>query len=155
MNGPISPRRVALEGLSQIIGEGRMLSEVMSDDVWMALTPPERATAQRLTTETLRYLGRADHLLTPHLQRQPPLKVMNILRMATVELMTGGAAHGVVNEAVKLAGSTKKTAPMKGLVNAVLRKIAAEGPEAWPALRAPRLAITTILTGGATISVFV
>ncbi|WP_439124888.1 transcription antitermination factor NusB, partial [Marivita sp.] len=104
MPAPASPRLVALDGLSQIIGEGRMLSDVISDQVWLELTPPERATAQRLITETLRYLGRADHVLTSNLQRQPPLRVMNLLRMATVELMTGGAAHGVVNEAVKLAG---------------------------------------------------
>ncbi|MCK0150218.1 methyltransferase domain-containing protein [Marivita sp. S6314] len=139
MPAPISPRRAALEGLSQIIGEGRMMSDVVSDDVWMALSPPERATAQRLMTETLRYLGRADHLLTPLLQRQPPLKVMNLLRMATVELMTGGAAHGVVNEAVKMAGATKKTAPMKGLVNAVLRKITAIDASDWDAAPDTRL----------------
>ena len=131
MPAPASPRLVALDGLSQIIGEGRMLSDVISDPVWQDLTPPERATAQRLVTETLRYLGRADHVLTPNLQRQPPLRVMNLLRMATVELMTGGAAHGVVNEAVKLAGRNKKTAPMKGLVNAVLRKITALDASAW------------------------
>ncbi|WP_292289090.1 RsmB/NOP family class I SAM-dependent RNA methyltransferase [Marivita sp.] len=131
MPAPASPRLVALDGLSQIIGEGRMLSDVISDPVWQDLTPPERATAQRLVSETLRYLGRADHVLTPNLQRQPPLRVMNLLRMATVELMTGGAAHGVVNEAVKLAGRNKKTAPMKGLVNAVLRKITALDASAW------------------------
>jgi 16S rRNA (cytosine967-C5)-methyltransferase len=128
---PASPRLVALDGLSQIIGEGRMVSDVISDPVWQELTPPERATAQRLISETLRYLGRADHLLSPNLQRQPPLRVMNLLRMATVEFMTGGAAHGVVNEAVKLAGRNKKTAPMKGLVNAVLRKITALDTTVW------------------------
>ena len=133
MPAPASPRLVALDGLSQIIGEGRMLSDVISDPVWHELTPPVRATAQRLMSETLRYLGRADHLLTPNLQRQPPLRVMNLLRMATVEYMTGGAAHGVVNEAVKLAGRNKKTAPMKGLVNAVLRKITSLDATAWEA----------------------
>ncbi len=133
MPAPTSPRLVALDGLSQIIGEGRMLSDVISDPVWQDLTPPERATAQRLISETLRSLGRADHLLTSHLNRQPPLRVMNLLRMATVEFMTGGAAHGVVNEAVKLAGRAKKTAPMKGLVNAVLRKITAMEVAAWDA----------------------
>lgn len=131
MPAPASPRLVALDGLSQIIGEGRMVSDVISDPVWQELTPPERATAQRLISETLRYLGRADHLLSPNLQRQPPLRVMNLLRMATVEFMTGGAAHGVVNEAVKLAGRNKKTAPMKGLVNAVLRKITALDTTVW------------------------
>ncbi|MCI5109639.1 MAG: methyltransferase domain-containing protein [Marivita sp.] len=131
MPSPTSPRLAALDGLSQIIGEGRMLSDVTGDAAWQELSPPERATAQRLITDTLRFLGRADHLLTPHLNRHPPLRVMNLLRMATVELMTGGAAHGVVNEAVKLAGRNRKTAPMKGLVNAVLRKITAIDASAW------------------------
>lgn len=126
-----SPRLVALDGLSQIIGEGRMMSDVMQDAIWPDLSPSDRAAAQRLMTETLRYLGRADHVLAPFLQRQPPLRVMNLLRMATVELMAGGAAHGVVNEAVHLAGRNKKTAPMKGLVNAVLRKVTAIDPELW------------------------
>lgn len=127
----VSPRLIALDGLSQIIGEGRMLSDVTNDDVWSDLSPSERATAQRLMIETLRYLGRADHVLKPFLQRPPPLRVMNLLRMATVELMAGGAAHGVVNEAVKLAGRNKKTAPMKGLVNAVLRKVTAVDEAQW------------------------
>ncbi len=131
MPAPTSPRLAALDGLSQIIGEGRMLSEVITDAAWHDLSPAERATAQRLMTETLRFLGRGDHLLTPHLNRQPPLRVMNLLRMATVELMSGGAAHGVVNEAVNLAARNRKTAPMKGLVNAVLRKVTAMDPAAW------------------------
>ncbi|WP_292287126.1 transcription antitermination factor NusB [Marivita sp.] len=133
MPAPASPRRVALDGLSQIIGEGRILSDVMADPLWQDLTPAERAAAQRLVTDTLRYLGRADHLLASNLQRTPPLKVMNLLRLATVELMTGGAAHGVVNDAVNLAAGNKKTAPMKGLVNAVLRKITALDQSAWDA----------------------
>lgn len=133
MPAPASPRRVALDGLSQIIGEGRMLSEIMGDPLWQDLTPAERAAAQRLVTDTLRYLGRADHLLASNLQRTPPLKVMNLLRLATMELMTGGAAHGVVNDAVNLAAGNKKTAPMKGLVNAVLRKITALDQSAWNA----------------------
>lgn len=133
MPAPASPRRVALDGLSQIIGEGRMLSEIIGDPLWQDLTPAERAATQRLVTDTLRYLGRADHLLASNLQRMPPLKVMNLLRLATMELMTGGAAHGVVNDAVNLAAGNKKTAPMKGLVNAVLRKITALDQSAWTA----------------------
>lgn len=133
MPAPTSARLAALDGLSQIIGEGRMLSDIVTDASWHDLSPAERATAQRLVTETLRFLGRADHLLTPHLNRQPPLRVMNLLRMATVELMSGGAAHGVVNEAVNLAARNRKTAPMKGLVNAVLRKITAMDAVAWEA----------------------
>ena len=71
--------------------------------------------------------------------KYPPLTVRNALRVGTVELCQGGAAHGVVNAMVDLVASHKKLSHLKGLTNAVLRKIAAEGPDAWDALRAPRL----------------
>ena len=51
----------------------------------------------------------------------------------------GGDAHGVVNEAVALVGQDKRTFAMKGLVNAILRKVADTGHEQWELLRAPRL----------------
>ena len=129
----VSPRQIALDGLSQIIGEGRMMSDVVADAGWSDLSPAERAAAQRLISESLRFLGRADHILKPFLKRPPPLRVTNLLRMATVELMAGGAAHGVVNDAVKIAGRSKKTAPMKGLINAVLRKVAVAEQAQWHA----------------------
>jgi 16S rRNA (cytosine967-C5)-methyltransferase len=72
-------------------------------------------------------------------RKAPALHVRNILRLATVELCSGGDAHGVVNEAVALAAADRKGQHMKGMVNAVLRKIAANGPEEWARLRVPRL----------------
>ena len=90
-----------------------------------------RARAQRLALETLRGLERADRLLAKHIRKNPPLGVRNILRLAVVELCRGGDAHGIVNEAVALAGNSKRTASFKGLINAVLRKVAQTGPEDW------------------------
>ena len=63
----------------------------------------------------------------------------NALRLGTVELCQGEAAHGVVNAMVGITGADRRHAQLKGLVNAVLRKIAAEGPRTWPLLRVPRL----------------
>jgi len=51
----------------------------------------------------------------------------------------GGEAHGVVNDAVSTVAADKRRAALKGMVNAVLRKIAADGPAAWARLRVPRL----------------
>lgn len=59
--------------------------------------------------------------------------------MATQELCNGGDAHGIVNEAVSLTAAGKRTKHMKGLVNAVLRKVAQSGPAEWSTLRVPRL----------------
>lgn len=135
----VQARRSAVYLLDQVIGEGRLLSECIAAGALDRLQPAERATAQRLALDTLRGLERADRLLQKHLKKYPPLTVRNALRVATVELCQGGAAHGVVNSAVSVVGANKRTASMKGLVNAVLRKVADAGPEAWNALRVPRL----------------
>lgn len=135
----ISARRVAHHLLDQIIGEGRLMPELLAAGALDRLDPADRARAQRLALDTLRGLERADRLLERHLRKAPPLSVRNMLRLATVEICMGGDAHGVVNEAVAIVGADKRTGALKGLVNAVLRKIAAEGPAAWAKLRVPRL----------------
>ncbi|MBV1926058.1 MAG: methyltransferase domain-containing protein [Rhodobacteraceae bacterium] len=135
----LGARRSAIYLLDQVLGEQRLLSESLGAGVLDRLPPQDRARAQRLATETLRGLERADRLLHKHLRKKPPLTVHNALRLGTVELCQGEAAHGVVNAMVQIVSGNKRNGNLKGLVNAVLRKIAAEGPAAWPELRAPRL----------------
>ncbi|WP_282119553.1 RsmB/NOP family class I SAM-dependent RNA methyltransferase [Ruegeria atlantica] len=132
-------RRSAIYLLDQILGEGRLLSECLAAGALDRLAPEDRARAQRLTLETLRGLERADRLLENHLNRTPALTVHNALRLGAVELCHGEAAHGVVNSMVDIVGRSRKHGRLKGLMNAVLRKVAAEGPEAWPKMRVPRL----------------
>ncbi|WP_170360703.1 RsmB/NOP family class I SAM-dependent RNA methyltransferase [Ruegeria arenilitoris] len=132
-------RRSAIYLLDQILGEGRLLSECLAAGALDRLAPEDRARAQRLTLQTLRGLERADRLLDNHLNRTPALTVHNALRLGAVELCQGEAAHGVVNSMVEIVGRSRKHVRLKGLVNAVLRKVAAEGPEAWPKMRVPRL----------------
>ena len=135
----IPARRSAIYLLDQVLDEGRLLSECLGSGALDHLPVDDRARAQRLATETLRGLERADRLLKKHLRKSPPMSVRNALRLGTVELCRGGAAHGVVNAMVTIVGGHKRHGKLKGLVNAVLRKIAVEGPEAWAALRPPRL----------------
>ncbi|MDV4144882.1 RsmB/NOP family class I SAM-dependent RNA methyltransferase [Shimia sp. FJ5] len=135
----VQARRSAVYLLDKVIGEGRLMSELIGAGALDKLEPEDRARAQRLALETLRGMERADRILQKHLAKYPPLTVRNALRLATVELCAGGAAHGVVNAAVEIVGRNKRTASMKGLVNAVLRKVAADGQDIWPTLRVPRL----------------
>ena len=136
MAQPTPARLAAVDLLDQVMVLGIPLSETRRLD---DLAPAERAAALRMATETLRGLPRADHLLKGHLRKLPAVRVRNILRLGTVELCNGGAAHGVVSDCVEIAAKGRRTQGAKGLINAVLRKIAAEGPEAWPKLRVPRL----------------
>ncbi|MFK7870057.1 MAG: RsmB/NOP family class I SAM-dependent RNA methyltransferase [Roseobacter sp.] len=135
----VAARSKAVQLLDQIIGEGRLMSELQSTGMLDKLPADDRARAARLALETLRGIERADRLLQKHLKKNPPLHVRNVLRMGTVELCQGAAGHGVVNACVQIVSRHRTLSHLKGLVNAVLRKIADSGPEAWEALRAPRL----------------
>ena len=134
-----TPRRSAVYLLDQVLGEGRLMSDLIASGKLDRLSPPDRARAQRLANDTLRGLDRADRLLNRQLRKPPALHVHNILRLGTVELCMGGDAHGVVNELVSLMGNDRRHAKLKGLVNAVLRKMAGDAGKPWKDLRLPRL----------------
>ncbi|UYV37163.1 methyltransferase domain-containing protein [Rhodobacteraceae bacterium D3-12] len=138
-HAPMSARRSAVYLLDQVLDEQHLLSEALASGALSRLDPADRARAQRLATQTLRGMERADRLLQKHLRKQPPMHVRNVMRLATVELAHGGDAHGVVNEAVNIVASHKRHNRIKGLVNAVLRKMTVDAPEKWESLRIPRL----------------
>jgi len=135
----IPARRSAIYLLDQIIGEGKLMAELLGAGALDRLDPGDRARAQRLATETLRGLERADRLLQKNLQKYPPLTVRNALRVGAVELAQGAAAHGVVNDMVNIVARHKRYGHLKGLTNAVLRKMADAAPTQWETLRIPRM----------------
>ena len=131
-------RRVAVELLGDVTGQRRLLSEALPRHT-APLAPAERARAQRLALTTLRAMDRADRMLGPHLTKRPPARVMSILRLGVTEICELGApAHAVVNAAVALAGADRRMSRFRGLVNAVLRKVAGEA-DRWQSLPIPRL----------------
>ncbi len=133
----IAPRRAAHHLLQQVIEEGRLLSELLGGGALDHLAPEDRARAQRLATDALRMLDRSDRMLKPFLTKEPPVYVQNALRLGTLEIVQGAAAYGVVNAYVEIVGRNHHTARLKGLVNAVLRKVADKGPDAWAKMPAP------------------
>jgi 16S rRNA (cytosine967-C5)-methyltransferase len=135
----LTPRAAAIHVLDQVLGEGRLMSDLLAGGALQSLAPADRARAQRLAGDTLRGLARADRLLARHLRKPPPLPVRNVLRAGTVELALGGDAHGVVNEAVEIVGRHPRHSRLKALVNAVLRKMVEEAPAKWHDLRQPGL----------------
>src|SRR5210317_1972830 len=118
----IAARKSAIYLLDQVLGEGRLMSELSAAGALDRLMPEDRARAARLSQDTLRGLERADRLLQKHLKKNPPLTVRNALRVGTVELCAGEAAHGVVNAMVEIVSRHRRYGHLKGLTNAVLRK---------------------------------
>ena len=131
----VAARAHAAEILDGILGEGRMLSEVYAPD----LAPADRARGLRLAEAVLRHVEPIDRVLDRHLRKAPPLTARNVLRLAVMELAQGAAAHGVVNAAVEIVRSGKRTAHLAGLVNAVLRALPEGDPLAGlPPQKLPR-----------------
>lgn len=135
-------RAAAIGLVAAVTGEGRLMSDLLP--AALAALPPEgRARAQRLAMETLRWADRADRLLGPYLRLKPGPVPMAALRLGVWEICAGGGqAAGVVNDCVAAVRVSKDTGGGPGgagLVNAVLRRVAAEGPAKWPTLPLPRL----------------
>jgi 16S rRNA (cytosine967-C5)-methyltransferase len=133
MTDGIAARAAAVALLDAVLGEGRMLSGV--DDLLAGVAAPDRARAMRLAMSVLRAMEGVDQVISPHLRRVPPLTVVNVLRLAVVEIAGGAAAHGVVNTAVEIVRQGRRTEHLTGLVNAVLRKLPPGDPLAGAAVQ--------------------
>ena len=133
----INPRRAAVRLMDGVLGKGALMPEMLTSGVLDKLDPSEKARAQRLALDSLRWLDRSDRMLGPFLQRKPELMVHNVLRLSVMELcVEGAAAHGVVNAAVAMVKADKEHHRASGMVNAVLRKI---DPTKWDKLPVSRL----------------
>lgn len=129
------PRVAAAAMLTAVLAERVALDDAMLPE----LPPPDRARALRLAAGVLRNLDRCDRVLGTHMRRKPPVEVLNLLRVAVLELAQGGAAHGVVGAAVAAVRGLPGGDSFAGLANAVLRKVADDVPDfaAMPVQRLP------------------
>ncbi len=134
----IDPTREAAFALLQaVLTKNTSLDAAL--DALPAMAPRDKAAAHRLAASVLRHTGTLDAVLEPYLQREPPLPVRHVLWLgAAASLFLKAPAHAAVGTAVNLARA-KKLAPFAGLVNAVLRKVAAAGAAALEELDSPKL----------------
>lgn len=138
-SGGIPARKSALWMLGRILQDHKLIAELVGQGGLDRLDPADRARAQRLATDTLRHLQSADALIKRHVQKTPPVEVLNVLRLGAVELAQGASAHGVVNDLVSIVGKSKRHNRLKGLVNAVLRKLADHAAQDWNTQPTPTL----------------
>jgi 16S rRNA (cytosine967-C5)-methyltransferase len=137
---PVSARLIALDVLDRVLGEARPLEETFTGHPTLALLDTrDRAFARLLVTSVLRRLGQVDALLDQVVRTRPKaIRVHNLLRLGVAQLLfLDTPAHAAVAETVALVSGQHGYA--KGLVNAVLRRVARKGRERVAQYDAARL----------------
>jgi 16S rRNA (cytosine967-C5)-methyltransferase len=133
----LSPGRRAAADALAAVGRGRRL-DLALDAAARGLAERERRFAHEAAYGTMRMRGRLDHLLSLRLERDlavldPP--VLDALRLGAYQLlfMDGVPAYAAVSQAV-LQARASGSGRAAGLVNAVLRALAAAGddPSSYP-----------------------
>src|SRR5437764_337064 len=105
------------------------MDEGLTHPALAVLPPRDRAFARALVMAALRRLGTIDQALQERVQKPPPDRVVQILRLGAAQLFVlKTPAHAAVSSAVDLAQANKQSQAFKGLVNAVLRALTREPP---------------------------
>ncbi len=128
-------RRLAAECFDRVLREQRTIEDVLACERRVAaLEARDRGLLFTLLLTCFRHLGEIDLVLAAHLERPLPRKsgqAQAILRIAVGQLLfLGMAPHAVIDLAVRSAKADRNATHFSGLVNAVLRNVAAAGKAA-------------------------
>ena len=121
-------RWAALEALEGVLENRRTINVALDNATgWKKLKPEDRAFTKFLVLETVRHLPEIDQIYSNFLSRPLPRRthrLKHLLRLGTTQLVfLKTPPHAAVNTTVALAEQLLSQ-KFKGLVNALLRKIA-------------------------------
>ncbi len=145
MSEGLAARRVALDLALAVLERGRLLDEALdANSDFPRLPPRDRGFVRLLLATLLRRLPEVEAALAPLLDKPLPRKAPRTrltLALGAVQLLhLGTPPHAAVSTAVELLGA--KESGFRGLVNAVLRRLAREGkalaPDAAARLNTPK-----------------
>jgi 16S rRNA (cytosine967-C5)-methyltransferase len=126
-------RKAALDVLESVLRRRRPLDAALDEVLKTAkLAPRDAGFAHAIAAMSLRRFGQLQALVHGFVAKPPPPHkagpTLEILIAGACELVFMGAApHAAVDGANRLAASDVKAVHFKGLINAVLRRIAHEG----------------------------
>jgi 16S rRNA (cytosine967-C5)-methyltransferase len=122
MDRNLNPRVAVARMLAGVLGRGLPLDETPLS----RLRGRDRGFARALAATTLRRLGQIDAIVATFLEHPPKdAALMDLLRLGACQsIFMGTPPHAAVSTTVDLAAKPSQ----KKLLNAVLRRIAAEGP---------------------------
>jgi len=130
---PVSPaRRAAFKILLRIDSTDAYASELLHSSAFAKLSPADHGLATELVLGVLRWQSALDARIAEHRARGPAkldLEVLTALRLGAYQLLflDRVPAHAAVNDSVELVKQARKRSAA-GIVNAVLRRIAAARP---------------------------
>jgi 16S rRNA (cytosine967-C5)-methyltransferase len=135
-------RNAAAVLLDAVLSHGAPLDEAIAGNTALAaLAPRDRGFARMLTATVLRRLGEIDAVLDACLDKPLPRRAApayQALRLGACQLLfLGTPPHAAVDGAVRMAA--RRAPPFRGLVNAVLRRIARDGESLTAGLDPDRL----------------
>jgi 16S rRNA (cytosine967-C5)-methyltransferase len=140
----VQSRMVAVSLLAQCLDQQKPLDQILDiDQPLLKLDTRDRAFVRAIVITCLRRLGQVDDLIRRALERPDqklqPANIVHVLRVGVVQLVFLDVPdHAAVHTAVELCDRLG-VSRLKGLVNAVLRKIASEGKQ-WTSVQdIPRL----------------
>lgn len=129
----LQARRQAVQILSNVLDNKQSLSDALENPSLQKLEARDRGFAHAIAATTLRRKGQIDRTLKQFLKRPLPAKTgiaRHILASAAAQLLfLDSPPHAVIDLAVRLANSDRKARPLKGLINAVLRRISEQGAD--------------------------
>ncbi|MEQ8734081.1 MAG: RsmB/NOP family class I SAM-dependent RNA methyltransferase [Rhodospirillaceae bacterium] len=137
----LASRAAALVLLGGAVREGKSVDKRFQK-IAGKLEPRDRAFVRHLVATTLRRLGQIDDVLKNFTTRPPPPQVEDILRLGVAQMLfLETASHAAVDTSVNMVKRVRQPR-LTGLVNAVLRKVAANGQtiiaeQNWPRLNTP------------------
>jgi 16S rRNA (cytosine967-C5)-methyltransferase len=128
---PPASRAVALRALNSVLQKGQSPSDALQGQkTFAAMAGRDHAFTRLLLLTTLRRLGQIDAAIDKLLEKPLPARraaVRDILRLGAAQLLfLDTPAHAAVDGAVSQTGKSRHAA-LKGLVNALLRRMAREG----------------------------
>ncbi|MBR71843.1 MAG: MFS transporter [Rhodospirillaceae bacterium] len=127
-----NPRSIVVYALEAVLDHGYTIDHTLDKSrKYHSLNDSDRAFVRLIMLTTLRRLGEIDYVINNYMNKSPKprqIRALHILRMSVAQLLfLNTPPHAAVSTAVELAGEQSSTVSLKGLVNAVLRKVSRDG----------------------------
>lgn len=136
-------RRIAADLLNQILTRRTPMDQALEESHDINTLPPrDRAFLRMMLATTLRRLGQVDDIIARATERNDPPEpptLRHILRLGVTQILFMNVPdHAAVSTMVDVA-AVKNLGRQKGLVNAVLRRVARDGADWIAGMDAPRI----------------